>query len=246
MTIINSLSDGFLAYLITIIPVIVYVVKLTIDNWGITELEKLRMSNFKKFQIAITKYIFTAIAFVAVVFLFLTYFNQMDDIKGNLVYGLLAFLFVIFIITIFILENLMKFIARKLSFKYEYHIVDDQGEPTYRIIKVSGNNSLLVESDGIEEFLDNQINRRYKRIRIKEKKLEEFYRGEKSKWVRMGLPIFSFLVLVSLFFTTELWQFSLYVIFIVSVLVSLILWLNYAEDKKYNEELSENRDDTTE
>lgn len=243
---LKSLPDGFLAYLITIIPVIGYVIKLTIDNWGITELEKLRMSNFKKFQIAITKYVFTAIAFVAGIFLLLTFSNQMEGIEGNLIYGFLAFLFIIFVVTIFTLENIMKFIARTLSFKYEYHIVDEQGEPIYRIIKMSGNNSLLVESDGIEEFLDSQINRRYKKIRIKEKKLENFYGSKKSKHTIHGLAILSLIALVSVFFTTDWWQFSLYMIFIISMLVSLILWLNYAEDKKYNERLLENSDVTTE
>lgn len=246
LTILKSLPDGFLAYLITIIPVIGYVIKLTIDNWGITELEKLRMSNFKKFQIAITKYVFTAIAFVAGIFLLLTFSNQMDGIEGNLIYGLLAFLFIIFIVTIFTLENIMKFITRTLSFKYEYHIVDDRGEPIYRIIKMSGNNSLLVEADGIEEFLDSQINRRYKRIRIKEEKLEGFYGSKKSEHTIKGLAILSLIALVSVFFTTDWWQFSLYMVFIISMLVALILWLNYAVNKKDNEKSLEISDTTIE
>lgn len=144
-----------------------FVIKLVIDNWGITDLEKLRLSNIKKFQIAFTKYIFIGITFVATMFIMLVLSDQFNEIEGNLIYGMLAVFFIIFIVATFIAEKIITFVASLLSFRYEYHIVNDQGESVYRIIKLSANNSLLVEWDGIEEFLDSKLNRRYKKFGLK-------------------------------------------------------------------------------
>lgn len=240
------MPEGLVAYLITSIPVIGYAIKLLIDNFGITELEKLRLSNFKKFQIALTKYIFIGITFVAVVYLLLTFSEQFKGIKGNLLYGMLAFFFIIFIVTIFTVEKIIRFVAEILSFRYEYHIVNDQGVPVYRIIKLSGNNSLLVESDGIEEFLDSKENRRYKKVRIKNKILEDFYRSKKSENCIIGFAILSIGSLVPVFFTHGWWQFSLYTIFIMALLLTLILFLNYIVNKRFNESLPANSVDSAE
>lgn len=246
LTILKNLLEGSIAYLITLIPVLMYVIKLTIDNWGITELEKLRLSNIKKFQIALTKYVFIGIAFVATMFILLVYSEQLNDIKGNLIYGMLAFFFIIFIVIIFATERIIKFLAEILSFKYEYHIVNDQGIPVYRIIKLSGNNSLLVESDGIEEFLDSKVNRRYKKIRIKNNILEKFYSSEKPKGFIYGFAILSIVALALLFITNGWWQFSIYMIFIITMILTLVLTLNYIENKKYNESLLANNNNMEE
>ena len=127
-----------------------------------------------------------------------------------MIYGMLAFFFIIFIVTISTTEKIIKFLAKILSFRYEYHIVNNQGEPVFRIIKLSGNNTLLVESDGNEEFLDNKENRRYKKVRIKNKTLEKFYRSKKSKNLIIGLAILIIVSLAPVFFSTGWWQFSLY------------------------------------
>lgn len=237
LAIFKVLNEGLIAYFITSIPVIVYAIKLLVDSWGITELEKLRLSNFKKFQIAITKYILIGITFIAIVYLLLIFSEEFKDIKGNLLYGLLAFFFIIFIVTIFAVEKIVRFVAEILSFRYEYHIVNDQGLSVYRIIKLSGNNSLLVESDGIEEFLDSKENRRYKKIRIRNKALEKFYSSKISRNFIFGFAILSIVTFIIVFVTTGWWQFIFYMVFIVSLLLSLILLLNKVENKKYNERL---------
>lgn len=241
MTIFKNLPKEFVAYLITIIPVIVYVIKLTIDNWGITELEKLRLSNFKKFQIALTKYVFVGIIFVASMYLILA--NQFNDIKEDMIYGMLALFFIIFIVIIFIFEKFLKFIVGILSFQYDYHIVNDQGVPVYRIIKLSGNNSLLVESNGIEEFLDVKENRKYKRIRRKSSFLEKFYGGKTSRNCIIGLAFLGIISFLLVYFTKDWWQFGFYIIFIIVVLSIVILFQNYIENKKYIESLPANSAD---
>ncbi|MEK3981176.1 hypothetical protein MKY37_19395 [Psychrobacillus sp. FSL K6-2836] len=211
-----------------------FVIKLVIDNWGITDLEKLRLSNIKKFQIAFTKYIFIGITFVATMFIMLVLSDQFNEIEGNLIYGMLAVFFIIFIVATFIAEKIITFVASLLSFRYEYHIVNDQGESVYRIIKLSANNSLLVEWDGIEEFLDSKLNRRYKKIRIKDNTLEEFYASKKSGIFIIGLSILSFGLFLLMVFTIDWWQFSFFLAFIIALVFTLILLLNKNEYKKNN------------
>ena len=243
MAVIKNLPEGSVAYLITFIPILVYVIKLVIDNWGITDLEKLRLSNIKKFQIAFTKYIFIGIIFVATMFVMLVLSDQLTEIEGNLIYGMLALFFIIFISATFVAEKIIIFVANLLSFKYEYHIVNEQGASIYRIIKLSANNSLLVEWGGIEEFLDSKINRRYKKIRIKDNTLEEFYGSKKSVIFIIGLSILSFGLFLCTVFTIDWWQFGFFLAFLIVLVFTLIISLNYFEYKKYNK--SEANSDNT-
>lgn len=79
--------------------------------------------------------------------------------------GFLILAFLIFTLVIFLTEKVLNFINYLLSFQDDYYIVDNNGNPLYRIIKISSNNNLLVESNGIEEFIDAMEHRRYKRVR---------------------------------------------------------------------------------
>ncbi|MGY4796024.1 hypothetical protein ACVNNN_13560 [Lysinibacillus fusiformis] len=232
MSILANIPDSLHPYIVTVIPLVAYVVKLTIDNWGITDLERIRLSNFKRFQIAITKYVMLSISFVATMFLIITFSDKFTELEGSLLLGVLAVFFITFAALIFLLEKIIYFFVYCLSFKYDYHIVNDKGDPIYRIIKLSNDNSLLVESNGIEEFLDAKEKRKYKKIRRKDTFHNKMYN---SSWI-LGCNIFigvvSIAMLISVFFTENWTQFILYLLFLLTFLVTFILYLNYNDNKK--------------
>lgn len=238
LDLINQLTDNILGnlkiYLFPIIPFLIVTIKITIDNWGLTELEKLKLSNFKKFQIVITKYIFFSVVFIALMALALYTLNVNDE-KVFLV--TLAISLILFITLVFIMEGIIKLITILLSFKYNYYIVNELGEPIYRIIKLSNNNLLFVESDGILEFIDAKINRRYKKIYGENEKLREFYNGNIIKSLIFGIPIILSILLLILLNITILWiQFAIYITLLISLIIFLNLVFNYLDNKKFNKE----------
>lgn len=241
LDLINQLTDNILGnlktYLFPIIPFLIVTIKITIDNWGLTELEKLKLSNFKKFQIVITKYIFFSVVFIALMALALYTLNVNDE-KVFLV--TLAISLFLFIALVFIMEGIIKLITILLSFKYNYYIVNELGEPIYRIIKLSNNNLLFVEfveSDGILEFIDAKINRRYKKIYGKNEKLRKFYNSDKIKKLIFGIPIILSILLLILLNITILWvQFAIYIILLILLIIFLNLVFNYLDNKKFNKE----------
>lgn len=238
LDLINQLTDNILGnlktYLFPIIPFLIVTIKITIDNWGLTELEKLKLSNFKKFQIVITKYIFFSVVFIALMALALYTLNVNDE-KVFLV--TLAISLILFITLVFIMEGIIKLITILLSFKYNYYIVNELGEPIYRIIKLSNNNLLFVESDGILEFIDAKINRRYKKIYGENEKLRKFYNGNIIKSLIFGIPIILSILLLMLLNVTILWiQFAIYITLLISLIIFLNLVFNYLDNKKFNKE----------
>ena len=154
-------------------------------------------------------------------------------------------LFIYFVVSsaaLFLFEKIMNFISTILTFQYDYYIVDQNGNPQYKIIKMSSNRTLLVESEGIEEFLDVRENRRYKKIRRSNYMLSKMYSSEKMPYFLKSLPILCIALIVSLFFTKSWIQFCLYLTFIFTVLISLVLTLNFLENKRYFIEAKQDRD----
>ena len=231
---------GSSAYIATFIPIIIYAIKITIDNWGITDLEKVILSNFKKFQIVITKYIFTGISFavlMSIVIIFSDISTELDNIS---IWSILAVSFIFFVAAMYFFNVTVKFFTNILSFKYDYYIVNETNEPIFRIIKLSNNNSLLVESKGIEEFIQVENKIRYKKVRSKNKKLSKFYNSDRIKVFFTINGVVSSCMLISIFFTKSWLQFCLYLLFILVTIILLIVLSNFIDNKRYIEENSDN------
>ncbi len=238
MPLVGYIPEGWKGVIISLIPFIVYILKLIIDNWGITELEKLRLSNFKKFQIAITKYAVISLAFVFTLYLFIKFSDNFTEIEDNnaIIIGLII-CFSFFLLSIFLAEQIIRFISLTLSFQYDYHIVNDKGEPIFRILKLSSNNLLLVERDEIVEFIDARENRRYKRIRRDNKLLKKIYNYTHIRYIIIGLCVLSLFGGIGALLTEAWIQFVLYIIFIFTMMINIIFIFNYLENKRFNREL---------
>lgn len=234
LNLIDQLLKGSLVYIATFIPLVVYTIKLTIDNWGITDLEKIILSNFKKFQIGITKYIFIGISFVVLMYIVIIVSDIHTEINDRVIWGILAVCFVFFIAGMFLFNVIVKFINNLLSFQYDYFIVNEANEPVFRIIKLSSNKSLLVESKGIEEFIQVENNIRYKKVRNPNEKLSKIYNSDKINIFFIISGIVWICLLISVFFTKSWLQFCLYLLFILIMLIFLIVLSNFIDNKRYN------------
>lgn len=146
--------------------------------------------------------------------------------------GFLILAFLIFTLVIFLTEKVLNFINYLLSFQDDYYIVDNNGNPLYRIIKISSNNNLLVESNGIEEFIDAMEHRRYKRVRRESKLREDFYNSSKIIYLIVVVWIISIVSLITLFLSPLWLQFFLYLISLLTFMIGLLLTLNYSANKK--------------
>lgn len=231
---LENFLTSLVPYVITVIPIIVYVIKLTIDNWKLTDLEKIRMSNFKKFQIALTKYVLIGIiSFVILFFVFL--FKNPSNLVINInVLMTLVILSIILVFCIIVAEKVIDFFSRILSFKYDYHIVNEDGDSLYRIIKVNSNGDLLVESNDILEFIDSKQNLKYKSFRRDMPYLSKLYRSKWTKGIIKGITILCIVLLISLFITNSWVRYMIYFSFIFFTLILLIIMVNYLDEKKHN------------
>ncbi len=149
MKLIENIPNS--TYAATVSSFIIYAAKMTINNWGLTELERLRLNNFKKFLILVTKYSFVSMIFAVIVLFILA---KSDTKSATVILLTTIFCFVAFLITMLIAERVFKFISSVLSFKYDYYAIDESENLLYRIVKLSSNNKFQIESKGIEGFIE--------------------------------------------------------------------------------------------
>ena len=234
MTIIENVPNSLLPYLVGLIPMIAYLIKVTIDNWGATDLEKIRMSNLKKFQISFTKYAALGLFFLAISYLIVISSNKFtgENMKNSSVYAIVIICSIIFSASMFLFEKLLGFIGKILIFQYDYYIVDKDGNLMYRIIKPSINNTLLVEASGIQEFIDANEKLRYKIMRRENKALLKFYNSKWTFCLICSLVVTDVVLITLVFLTSSWWQFVFYLIFIIICIITMILLMNYVLNKK--------------
>lgn len=240
MNLIHQFHTGSLTYIGSIIPLVIYALKLIIDNWGVTDLEKITLSNFKKFQIGITKYFFIGSLFAVLMYIVIIVSEIHTELSEREVLGILAACFIFVITGMYLFNVIVKFISDVLSFKYNYYIVDEADKPVFRIIKLSSNKSLLVESNGIEQFIQIENSIRYKKVRDKNEKRSKIYNSDKINIFFIVSGIVSSCLLISVFFTESWLQFCLYLLFILITIILLIVLSNFVDNKRYNKENSDN------
>lgn len=218
-----------------------YLLRLFIDNLKATELEKIMMTNFKRFQIELTKYILIGAGTGTISYIYLSNFTNFKDKGFTDITELekMLILIVIFSIAVsgvFVTERLAAMFFNLLSHRYVYYIVDDQNKPVSRVIKLSNKNQLLVDSDGVKEFIEHPMKKRYKEVRLESDFLSKLYG---SRIIYVVLPCV-FLVCIALLlagFKTNSWiQFFLYLLFICSLLLFIALLFNFIFERKANKQ----------
>lgn len=228
---------GIPAYIFAILGSLLSFSKVIIDNWKSTELEKIMMSNFKRFQIFLSKCLLIVITFSLLFFLLLI--NQLDFKSSN--YSNADILLVVMLITLIstlivymLMDIFVNLLFNVFSFKFNYYIVDEQEEILFRVIKLSEKDCLLVEKDGVEEFVFDIKRKRYKKIRENNRKIIRIYESTKMPKILILLSIVILIVLVGVFLTNSyLWlQFALYITFLLLLIIFLSLLFNFMLYKK--------------
>lgn len=226
----TNLSKGMpLLIKASIFPSIVYLFKQAIENRGITELEKILMSNFKKFQISLAKYSLLGIGLGYIYYLLLTSLpKEQLDVEKDFLDAVLLIALVSTLAVIFSLEVLIRGLFGTLSYKFDYYIVDEENKAVSRVIKLSDKKTLLVDSNGVEEFIDDFKKRKYKRIKRESEFLDNLYGYRKIKFILYGvIPAIS-LILGFLTYVTEFWvQFIFYLAFLLLLMIGIILLGNF-------------------
>ncbi|WP_060210300.1 hypothetical protein [Sporosarcina koreensis] len=225
LEIIEKLPGSTSYYTAALFPLIAYFVKIAIDNYESTELERLLMSNFKKFQIALSKYFFIGLAFIAIFNLILKNQNIISIKNSEVFYVVWLACFIITIAIIFLLEIFINFIFSLFNIKYDYYIVNENNEDAYRVIKLSGKH-ILAESEGIYMFIDNFKQRRYRKVAVSNAFLESIYTYRYLNQILWAMIIFDLISLIFVFFSSGIMQAIFYIVFVILLLVFLVILTN--------------------
>ncbi|GEM_PF-6575568 len=203
------------SYVLSVIPVAGLVVKTAVDNWELTDLEKKIMNNYKKFQIFATKNILLGLVCGIIATLLIIFFGK---INKTFSYEILLLVNVVLAV---ILATGCDWVFRKIVYtftlKFDYYIVDENENEIYRVLKLSGKDTLLVEKGKTSEFVSNVKGKRYLKKFKENKQLKDFYNGKLGKW----LIIVSLTIFIAsgwaIFNTSKFLQLILYLIFLLSL-----------------------------
>ncbi|WP_346216436.1 hypothetical protein NSQ14_12650 [Caldifermentibacillus hisashii] len=228
------IENNIISYLV---PIGAFI-KVLVDNWNSTDLERKLMSNFKKFQIGLAKYILVGVSFVAYFYLIVLPLSlDSSKVADVPLVRFLSMLFIIFASLYFLLEKLFFFAINIFKFKFDYYIVNEDNEPDLLVIKSSAKNLLLVKSkENIEEFIDNPKSKRYKKVRREKVWLSNFYQGrivKVSLFLFFILSVISFIVFLNIHSSL---QFIFYLFSVLFLVLFIVILIDFKSEKKFQKE----------
>lgn len=128
------------------VPIIIIFLKLVLDTVGMFTVEKITLTNFKKFTIYLSQILFLTIVCQLILWIFQVPLEIEDPIVNPIIISLLG-LFFIFSMA-FLTVGLL---AKILSIKISFYILDDLTNDKWIIKRMIWNNKLLL-SNGINKF----------------------------------------------------------------------------------------------
>lgn len=218
------------------IPVVIYFIKLVIDHWNLTDLERFFLTKYKKFQLSLIKMCSWGLFFIGCLVLGIAF-----DIEGFLEIGIpedqiFPVFIAIFVLMFFlsgIFNGIMHIIDKALGLKHYFIIVDDTGRELYKAIKITTHNRLLVEQNNIYTTIENYLDLNYIKKHPYSETPHRLYSNEKLITVTLRtLLITNTLLLVLAFFISG--AFQTLVAGLISLLM-LILFLLYHYNIEYKE-----------
>lgn len=146
---------------IAVIPLIVITIKNIIDNRNLTDIEKLLMTNWKKFKIDLSNYGVYNFLLLSIGIFYTAFINSssLDKVFPSISAGILAFAVVWLIMTFafIFLFNSITWIDQNLTSHDEFFITLENEE--WKIIKMKSETSMLVRKDNRYMFVDDWNNR---------------------------------------------------------------------------------------
>lgn len=211
------------------IPIIIYFIKLVIDHWNLTDLERFFLSKYKKFQLSLIKMCSWGLFFIGCLVLGIVF-----DIEGFLEIGIhedqiFPVFIAIFVLMFFlsgIFNGIMHLIDKALGLKHYFIIVDDNGRELYKAIKITTHNRLLVEQNNIYTTIENYLDLNYIKKHPYSETPHRLYSNEKLITVTLRtLFITNILLLILTCFVTGL--FLTLVGALISLLMLILILLYY-------------------
>ena len=226
-------------YLTFILGLIYFAVRIFINHFTTTSLERRLMTPMEKFNNNLS--ISLVVTFIVSAFLGIMVFLDMEEYKdiiekNNLSDGwvitIIIFFAVIICIITLVFYFLLKVLEWSISLNYKYYLVDKNN--LFEIIRTNSKGILLVKDKDELFFISNPLEQRYKKIINSGNKKKEFYKNLKfTNPVIITLVKLLIVLTVCIFFINgDIWKFFLFVICVLIALSLLIIWVQYMEYKK--------------
>lgn len=199
IAIISELMDGKLLIGCTLL--IATIIKVLVDYWNTTSLERLLMTDMQRFKGNMSNLIFPSIVLAGFGTLFIWLIGEevpktKDDTEVVFrVFGLI-------LLGSILLHALLSWVGRFLTLKLEYFIDLNDGH-TWKIIRRSNKNTLLLENeDEKNKLIDNWVDKVFTSELKKDFSINNFYEMKRSSIIEWTLIVSSFV----LFTTTTVYN----------------------------------------
>lgn len=228
---------------IAIIPLLVVTIKNIIDNRNLSEIEKLLMTNWKKFKMDVSNYGFYNFVILTIGIIYTAFSNPhlLDKIFPSITVGLLVVAIVWFLLTFtfIVLFNSISLIERNLTSYDEFFIM--LGDEEWEIIKMKSETSMLVKKDNKYMFIDDWNNKVIYTQPKKSIPLKRIYMLLPNTKVmnRIIFPtvsVFSLSGFISCFFIKNLMLFPISFLSVFSMLTFAMIWSDYYLYSKSNQQ----------
>lgn len=237
----DTLISKFLGEIsiITLFSLVVIAIKNIIDNKNLLEIEKLLMTDWKKFKIDFSNYGVYTFFILSIGSFYIAVYNpsSISNISPSITTTIIAFGIVWLIVTFafILLFNAIIWVDRKVSLHNEFFILLDDNEK-WKILKMKNESSLLVERDSNYRIVDNWNNKNITYELVYHFPLKKIYNLWPITKLRIifRILIIGFIVAFIYSFTlNNLISFPLAFFSVFFILILLIIWVNYREYIKF-------------
>ncbi|WP_107951350.1 hypothetical protein [Lysinibacillus parviboronicapiens] len=240
----NLLSKFFseISY-IAFIPLLVITFKNIIDNRNLSDIEKILMTNWKRFKIDLSNYGVYNFVLLTIGILYIAFSNpsSLDNVFPSISVGLLAFAIVWLIMTIafIVLSNTITWIDHNLTSNNEFFITLEEVE--WKIIKMKNETSMLVRKDNRYMFINDwnhKVISSQPKDSIPLKKIYMLFPNTKilNKIIFPIIFVLSLVGFISCFFIKNLMMFPLFFLSAFLLLTVAMIWVDHYLYSKFNQQ----------
>lgn len=236
--IINELMEG--KYWISCILLVVMIIKVVVDYWNTTSLERIIMTDLEKFVGHISNLVFPSLI-LAVVSGSSTLLIEVETSgtndenvysKEQIAWGTFGVVLTFSII----LNAILSWIGKVFSIKIEYYI-ELNDEKDWKIVRRSNKETLLIENkEEKTKFIDNWVDKDFYNELNEKSYMNKFYKSKKFKYSIEWILILSALVLfiATTVYINNLWSLVTFIIGAIFLVTFVLIVVNSRDYIKHS------------
>ena len=226
------------SYLLAVITWVLFVIKIAINYWNTTEIERKLMTDLKRINGSISKFVVSSLLIIIISFIYIV-INQKKypeiDFNSENIFLIIVAVTVIFLLGGLVINFLVFCLDKAISIKYDYFILLSNSD-RWKVIRMTDKSTLLIQKgDDETRLIKDWIDKSFVRVINKETWMYKLCGNKKKiKNVIKALSLMSTVLFILSIFLVSPWSLLCFFITMIVFLALIIVYGNFRIYSKIN------------